>query len=267
MHRKPWSIVLLSLVFFLIPIFNIIMTYFTISNAKNFDDYLYNLAFNPNNHSGLFDMVVPSLVACFAIYNVKKWSYPLFLSAMFWIILKMFYIYSNQISFFGLILTMLIPMLINILFVSYILLPNVRAAYFDPKMRWWETAPRYIFSNPVKINLDGGIILGNMTNISIGGLFINIMSPLKPDTLISISFDIFDTHFLLNSKVVYCKSNEFSYGLQFLNITNIQKKSLKKIIKKLADENYETTCPTPIWTEDLTKWFLTLIKTGKGFTP
>jgi hypothetical protein len=50
-------------------------------------------------------------------------------------------------------------------------------------------------------------------------------------------------------------------------MTKLQNKLLKNIISRLAQNNCEVVRPIPVWTEDLSKWFFTLIKTGKGFVP
>jgi hypothetical protein len=267
MIRKPWPIVFVSLFFLLIPIFNILITFFLLGTEHTFSDFLYSLAYIPKNYVPLFDMVVPSLIAAVSIYCVRKWSYPVFLVTMFWITLKMFYTFSAHLPFIELLFTILFPMIINIIFVSYILLPNVRAAYYDPRLRWWETKPRYLFSTEVKIELDGQEFEGKMTNISEGGLFSIINSPIGPDSVVKVTFEILETKMELAAKIVYQKPDGLSHGLQFFNLTREQKKNLKIIMARLAKDKYEETRPVPVWTEDLTKWFKTLIHTGKGLVP
>lgn len=267
MLRKPWPIIFLSLFFLIIPFFNIFLTYFSLKTSLGFNNYLYNLAYNSKNYSFLFDMTVPSLLSSIAIYNVKKWSYPVFLSSMIWITARATYLYSNQLQLSELILTILLPMLINILFVSYLLLPNLRAIYCDLKLQWWETKPRYLFLSDLIVVNNGNIIHGKVTNISEGGLFALISTPIESKSLVDLNFVILGAHFLLNATIVYCKADGISHGLQFINLTRDQKKSLKKLMKKLSKDKYEQTRPIPIWNEDLKGWFLTLIKTGKGIVP
>lgn len=220
-----------------------------------------------NNYMPLFDMVIPSLVAGIAVYCVKKWSYPVFLICMLWLTFQIFYSLSPNMTFSELFFTLILPMSMNILYVSYILLPNVRAAYYDPRLRWWENKPRYVFSTDIKIRSEENMILGTMSNISEGGLFASIATPIEPNTVIELEFEILGTNIELKAKIVYRKPDGASHGIQFIDVTRVQKKLLRNIVTKLAKEKYEVTRPVPVWTEDLTKWFLTLIKTGKGFFP
>jgi hypothetical protein len=259
MLRKPWPIVLVSFVFFLIPIFNITGTYFILRGNYNYWEYLIGLFSNPSNYWALIGMIVPSYVAGFAIYSVKKWSYPVFLSCMLFIASQMLVKFS--------IASVLLPMTINIFLVSYVLLPKVRAAYYDPRLRWWETKLRYLFVTKIEIGHHETWYLGKMTNISEGGVFALIPSVIAPETIVTLRFEIFEMEIEVKAKIVYRKSDNSSYGLQFIELSKEQKKLLAKIIARLAKEKYEVTRPVPVWTEDLRDWFFTLIKTGKGMVP
>jgi uncharacterized membrane protein len=267
MIRKPWPIVIISIIFFVIPIMNILGTYFFLKADYLFTDYLKSLFFDSVNFLPLFNMVVPSLVAGIAVYSVKKWSYPVFLVCMSWITWQMFYKFSYHFSASELIITVLLPMLINIAYVSYILLPKVRAPYYDPRLRWWETKPRYVFETDIKITYADIVTEGKMTNISEGGLFAIIPTAIEPNTILKLNLSILENDLEILAKIVYRKPDGTSHGLQFHEVTGDQKKALKKIINNLATNNYEMTRPIPRWDEDFIKWFKTLITTGKGFVP
>lgn len=267
MIRKPWPIIIVSFIFFFIPIFNILGTYMFLKDQYAFSDYIYSLFFDSINYFPLFNMVVPSLVAGVAVYCVKKWSYPVFLLCMVWIAIQVFFKFSYALRGFEFFLTVILPMLINILYVSYILLPKVRAPYYDPRLRWWETKPRYVFSTDLKITYNNEAVEGKMTNVSEGGLFAIIPTMIEPNSMIDVGFDVLGNHVDLKAKIVYRKPDGTSYGLQFASLSGDQKKSIKKIIAKLDEGKYEMTRPVPKWDEDFVRWFKTLITTGKGFVP
>jgi hypothetical protein len=128
---------------------------------------------------------VPSLIAGIAVFSVRKWSYPVFLVSMLWITFQMLRTFSPHLHITELIFTIILPILFNFLYVSYILLPKVRAAYYDPGLRWWETKPRYVFSTAIKFTIDGEVIDGKMTNISEGGLFALLANPIEPNSLVN----------------------------------------------------------------------------------
>jgi len=267
MSRKPWPIIFLSLIFLAIPLVNLIVTFFILKTNYSFLDYLYSLVTISSNYMPLFDMMIPSLISGIAIYCVRKWSYPVFLVCMSWITLKM--ILSTKLSFdnVDIIFTFLIPMAANIFFVSYILLPEVRAAYFDPRLRWWETKSRYLITNDLKIKINEELLDAKISNISEGGLFAEIPKSVEPQAEVTLSFEMFAQQITLAAKIVYSTPNGQSHGLQFINISKEQKKILKIIIGKLVEGKYQVSRPVPIWTEDLASWFKKLIKTGKGFVP
>ena len=226
-----------------------------------------SLFFDSVNFLPLFNMIVPSVIAGIAVYSVKKWSYPVFLLCMAWITCQMFYKFSFDFTKTELFLTVIIPMLINIVYVSYILLPKVRAPYYDPRLRWWETKPRYVYATDIKISYNNIQTSGQMTNISEGGLFAIINESIEPNTVIKLNLEILGDHLEIQAKVVYRKPDGTSHGLQFTNETGNQKRAVKKIIAHLASKNFEMTRPVPRWDEDLAKWFKTLITTGKGLVP
>jgi Tfp pilus assembly protein PilZ len=208
-------------------------------------------------------MFVPSIVAGIAIYAVKKWSYPVFFVSILWITIEIIYYFVPHFKPLTLFFVVILPMLINFLYGSYILLPEVRATYFDPRLRWWETKPRYIYSTRVEINE----LTGVMTNISEGGLFLFTPHAFDPNTIVNLKFVILDNPIILEAKIVYRNPDGTSHGLQFVNLTKQQKNILKNIIKKLDSEKYAVTRPIPVWTEDLLSWFKTFFKTGKGLVP
>lgn len=267
MIRKPWPIVIISFIFFIIPIINILGTYYFLKSEYLFSDYIRSLFLDSVNFLPLFNMIVPSLIAGYAVYSVKKWSYPVFLICMAWITCQMFFKFSYQFSGSEFFLTVIIPMIINIGYVSYILLPKVRAPYYDARLRWWETKPRYVFETDIKITFADTFTDGKMTNISEGGLFAIIPTSIEPNTIIKLNLSILETPLEILAKVVYRKPDGTSHGLQFEKVTGPQKKIVKAIISKLAANNYEMTRPVPRWDEDFIKWFKTLITTGKGFVP
>jgi hypothetical protein len=267
MIRKPWPIIFISLFFFLAPFFNVISTYYIIKTDFTFYDYFYSLIFNSSNYFALFNMIVPSLIAGTAVFCVKKWSYPVFLSCMAWITIQIFLTYSPHINSLHLFLLILFPLTVNILYVSYILLPKVRAPYFDSRLRWWETSPRYVFETDISINLEQSTASGKITNISEGGLFAITEKSMDPNSIARLNFSILETEIEVNAKIVYRKPDGFSHGFQFVNLTKAQKKTLANVIEKLARDKYEVVRPVPAWNDDMKKWFITLIKTGKGFVP
>lgn len=266
MIRKPWPIIIVSLIFFFIPVINIIGTYFFLPSEYTFSDYIYSLFFDSVNYFPLFNMIVPSLTAGFAIYSVKKWSYPVFILCMVWITIQMFSKFSHMSSF-DQIFSAFVPMLVNIAYVSYLLLPKMRAPFYDARLRWWETKPRYFYSTDIKVSFNDTHTEAQMTNISEGGLFAIVPMPIEPNTIVDLKFSILEAMIEVKAKIVYRKPDRISHGVQFYNLTRAQKKTLAKMMSRLGEEKYELTRPIPRWNDDFKIWFKTLMTTGKGLVP
>jgi hypothetical protein len=266
MIRKPWPIIIVSFIFFFIPILNIVGTYLFMKGDFHFSDYIHSLLFDSTNYLPLFNMIVPSVLAGYAIYSVKKWSYPVFLACMLWITCHMLSKFSSH-TFSELLFSAIIPMIINIVYVSYLLLPKMRAPFYDARLRWWETKPRYVYSTDVQVSFNNNTSEGQMTNISEGGLFAIIPMAIEPQTTLNLKFSILATPIELKAKIVYRKPDGTSHGLQFCDLNKSQKKTLKQMMARLAQEKYEVTRPVPRWSDDFIKWFKTLMTTGKGLVP
>jgi hypothetical protein len=267
MIRKPWPIIILSLIFILLPFINITFSYIILQTHYSFIDYLYSLMVIKSNYLPFFNMVFPSLLAGFAIFKVRKWSYIVFLICMTWLSIDMIISLPTAWTLNDLFLTVLIPMSINILYVSYILLPNVRAAYFNPKLRWWENKPRYVFKTDVLVFENENEIKGSMTNISEGGMFLELDGIIDTSKNIKVDFVALEIQFNLKAKIVYQREDKISCGIQFIELTKLDHKKLQILINKLDTLGVEVTRPIPVWTEDFINWVKKLFTSGKGLIP
>jgi len=72
---------------------------------------------------------------------------------------------------------------------EYFLLPAVRAAYFNAKLRWWETKPRYLVNIPASFGRKGASSArGTMVNLSEGGAFLKTARKYKKSQKIHVQF-------------------------------------------------------------------------------
>ncbi|MDO9181406.1 MAG: PilZ domain-containing protein [Bacteriovorax sp.] len=237
MNKKPWAIIFLSALFFILPIFNIMGTCYILQSEYTLPDYLYDLFLNHKNYGSLAGMILPSLVAGISLFSVKKWSYPVFLISIYSIAFQMIYTFSPHLKFPQLIYTILLPVLVNIFYVSYILLPKIRAPYDNKRLRWWEAKPRYFFSTEVNIRSNGNKTLGKLVNISEGGINAAVDGTIDQSADVDLTFEVLGKEIELKAKTVYQNPNGSTYGFQFKNLTKEQKKILKKLLRDLARLN------------------------------
>lgn len=228
MKQRPWSLVFLAVVHFIAPFGNIFIN----SSVMNVTALEYTkLLLHPDNRIfGILFLVLPILCgAC--IYSFKKWSYHLYLLLMCTAFIYSFVSwYQNQnsqnltvlILFYGL----------NIILVSYFMIPNIRNIYFNSKIRWWETKPRYLTQIQTEIKHDNESNTGVIKNISEGGFFVDSSSVFKLNTPVLISFHFLNFFYEILAEVVFIKNPEAvekGYGLKIIKIQS-EKVSFKSLI-------------------------------------
>ncbi|MBS1983487.1 MAG: PilZ domain-containing protein [Bdellovibrionales bacterium] len=125
--------------------------------------------------------------------------------------------------------TMILTTAITIYFLYF---SRFRRPYTNPKIRWWETSPRYRVDIPVKI--DGVAKHGRLVDVSITGALIEWDEPrlvparekvkhinLPPD---------------LHLPCVAARSTEKGYGINFDHLDKAQKKAFQTWLKQLRKD-------------------------------
>lgn len=270
MLRKPWPIIIISIIFLMLPVSNIITTYIVIPNKVSFYDYVLSLFLLPSNRLSLIELVVPGLIAGVATFSVKKWSYIVLLLFVFWTVISgsmELYKYYGQLNAIQILFVFVTPLIFSIVVALYFMIPTVKTTYFNKRIRWWEAKPRYQTDIDAEIRAENNDITGKITNLSVGGVFLEVDKALNIDELFRIKFKYEDYKIDVNAKVVFKKGNDNAYGIKFENPDPESRKNLKNIIKAFKTNKVELCRPIPLWDEDLKKWFFNFLKTGKGITP
>ncbi len=125
--------------------------------------------------------------------------------------------------------------------VVYRLSREVRVPYFFPKIRWWESNPRYKLSVPVKFTCESGGEAssgeGEILDLSLGGCFIKLKSELPLDAELNLDFRVFDFPLQLGGIVVWKTASTVTrprgVGIKFDKVDRKQKRSLKVINRRL----------------------------------
>ncbi len=265
MHRKPWPIIVLTIIFSLIPLSNILTTFLVLSEKTTFSNYMYSLVAIPSNHPIVLNLLAPPIIATYAIYSVKKWSYPLLVISVLWI-------YTSALKNIGLELTtvqfvfsIIIPIIFGLVVLIYFLLPSVRQTYFDPDLKWWEAKPRFLVDLPFKGNYLGETLDGNIMNISEGGLLIKLNYDFKKNDIFSIKFKLEGYDLETSAKIIFNAQSNF--GIQFLDTNESFRNQISDALRTLKNNNTKMSREPIPWEKDFKNWFDRLVGTGTGFTP
>jgi len=260
MKRKPWPIILIALFHVLAPFGNIIFNSLradrTLIQTWNF--WYYALP------KPLFItyVILPPLAGIF-IFICKRWSYWCYvvcLSFIFFSNVYGFWTNMNLLNFLALALVMIIDLLV----VAYFVTPSVRVVYFDPRMRWWETAPRYNF------NLNGlmGGHPGFIKNISAGGALVESGSSYSEGESVELSWDYENVSYAMLGKIVYQKPLKPPYacGVKFDHDAK-SKKTMKSLVKRLHKEGKMTQDRIPGPEDSFFAWVKKLATNKQGLFP
>lgn len=149
--------------------------------------------------------------------------------------------------------------ILNILVVTFLLVPTVRIYYLDPKIRWWEAFPRY----SVDINAElEGFGKTKIHDISKSGIFVEAIDEIREGDIIPILFEVMGIHYKLTGKVIafFDKGNIKGIGVQFFGLTRTDKKMVSTLIKSFEKAGVERRPAKRNYKDELTVLFARVFK-------
>lgn len=266
MKNRPWPIVLLALFRILSPISSLFLNAWFIQ--MNPMKYLYRFI-TMGSMFNLFDFFILPVISGVAVFAMKPWSYPIFLSISAWTL------YSNasfviQVRETPGIWWVMSLFLLDFMFVSYfLLLPTVRKVYFDSRLRWWEQKPRYL------VELDGAVQTDPLSkpkhcsilDISEGGILIKTKDQFVMHEPVQLSFTCFHLAVRMKAVAVHEERSMGRYGFRFIDVPKTDQTHLKRLIKALAMLQAPLRNPARMKLEEFLAWAKQLITQGKGWKP
>lgn len=265
MNYKPWPIIVLAIFHFIEPLTKIsfFSLYYMISPLEVF---LAEMRTGQIIHIIEFFFLFP--IAGLAIIKVKKWSIPLFIAIQVWVIIAnwnyLTFLYnSGQNTMLGFFILFLV---INLAVVLFLLLPAVRIAYMDPRVRWWEAKPRYQITIPCQVDKSHQ---AEILNISESGVFIAENEKLETGSTISLDFNFYNQEFFLDAKVIHGFSinNKPGYGVQFLDLSKEEKLRLQRLLAAFEALLIDRRPARRDDWIDFKNWIKNLMAHGKGLFP
>jgi hypothetical protein len=266
MPRRPWPIVLLAALHFLGPIGNAILS--AILMKVGLFTYL-GLLFKHKTLFGLAEFFLLYPIAGIAIYAVKEWSYPVFLGVVATTAVRNYVTWTQYPQMLPIWLLVAIYVL-HVSLVSYFLIPPVRAFFYDSKLRWWESKPRFHIETKAKIATadDEKTSPCEIVNISEGGFFIKTSRKLNPGDVVEVEATLINRKLHLKAEVVYRRAQGMKgFGAKFIGLEPQARQMLKNVMKGLKFMGVETRSGQNKWTEDLVGWSKEVIRTGNGLVP
>jgi hypothetical protein len=267
MEKRPWPIILLALFHFLEPQVKLFFySWFWDVPVWRFISFMLS----GKNPWGTFVFLFSFPLAGIAILAVKRWSLPVFITIQLLTLAQ--HIHDSRVapSQFPPWLVALF-VLGNLLVTTYFLLPAVRLAYTDPRVRWWEAKPRFQVRWPVRLSQQDQRWDAVIGNVAEGGFFCEFHGRVLLDTTQELAavFSYQQFHFQLQGTIRHSRFDgaKSYYGVKFANPSAAMAKSLKRCMRLLDKQGFDRkpARENPVWA------FFKSIKeaatTGKGFVP
>lgn len=231
MMKRPWPITALALMHVFAPIPNIWFS--STMMDLNILEYVLEL-FRSDSWMDILAMMVFFPVAGGAIYACKRWSYPVFVIVLVWSLFINYTTWIEHSTIYSLPLLLLVYAM-NLSLVGYFLIPTVKATYFDPSNRWWESASRY------QVNWVGEIRFGDQDpanctiyDISTGGLFVLWSGHIEVGTDAVVKFSYGNVHLALHGRVVHRGGGDLpGIGIQYMETDFEMRDRLRRVIAAL----------------------------------
>lgn len=239
MRNKPLIFQLLSILFLLEPAIKVL--YFKASTHFEYSIIFANIL----SRTGLreiFDFWIVFPVAGLMLWKLRKWTYFAFLSIMAYLIFSILtyeqytwpYNSDSPLFYHYFVIALTLGVM------AYFLIPDVRAPFFNQKLRWWETKPRYRTSIPAKITGNKITFQSEILNISQTGAFLKDNNLLAPGDVVSLSFESEGLLLEIPVKVVsrHVIASTPGFGVQFFPTSLSQKIQMFRLIGRIRHHRY-----------------------------
>ncbi|WII72880.1 PilZ domain-containing protein [Bdellovibrio sp. 22V] len=258
MKRKPWSLVILALLHIIAPFGNMLL------NALRAGRTLpqqWHYWFDVLPKYLLFIYIAVPIMAGIFIFVCRRWSYWAYLGCLAVIFLSNLYSFWTSMNVNTLLLLVLV-VVVDLLVVAYFVVPSVQKVYFDPRMRWWEAAPRYNFNHEGLINGTKAFI----KNLSPGGMLYTTGPSLKEGDKVEATFQFEGKDYKVSGQVVYKNPNAPGYGVKFEHTSETQKQ-MKQVTDRLHEQKLIVVERLPGPEDSFGVWLKKLVTRGEGLFP
>ena len=251
MLQRPWPILILAAAQLLAPFVNVLMN----SRLAGLTplEYVNTAAYGPDAAiHGVLLLAVPLANAAF-IFLCRAWSLAAFITLEMGLLAWNYHqrsLHPETFPFWAMSATNLA----NLLLVAYFLLPAVRRLYMQPRLRWWESKPRYLYQGPIGLVVGATRRSAEPLNVSEGGLFMKTTAQLGVGDRVGVTLECQGEEITLLSHVVHAADGAGLYGVEFEFETASQQKTLRRFVKALRRDGVPVRQPKVHWWLSLSDW-------------
>jgi hypothetical protein len=239
MRNKPLIFQLLSVLFIFEPFIKIF--YFKAATHFEFTVIFANI-FARSGLRDIFDFWIVFPIAGLMLWKLRKWTYFAFLTIMAYLIFSIatYEQYTWPYNSDSPLFYHYFVIAITLFTIAVFLVPDVRAPFFNKKIRWWETKPRYKTTIPAKITGNKITFQSEILNISQSGAFLKDNNLLTPGDIVALTFESEGLAMEIPVKVIsrHMVASNPGFGVQFYPTSVTQKFQLFRLIGRIRNHRY-----------------------------
>ncbi|MBK9294030.1 MAG: PilZ domain-containing protein [Oligoflexia bacterium] len=233
MKKKPFSIKFFATCFLLAPIFNVLLLIWV-------NKWPLTGPRGVLERFSLYEIIILCIfpVVAYGIWKVAKWGYYLFMVFSFFIVAHNFYILVAHRQYSSYVVLLFQVTTFSV--IGFFLQKHITAPYFNPKLRWWESSPRFKTLIAASVQYLQKVYDAEVLDISKGGCFVYCNKHLNLGDEVVVEFSYNGNLFRAAGDVVWLSERAPSgFGIKFKNIRLGDKWSLAKILKDLKKARKE----------------------------
>lgn len=260
MNRRPWAVVLVAILQFSSPLIYILVA--AIFYRLSFE-LTVSAIFSLTPRLRLFEIfALPILIGATVMLTRRLGYYAVVLGSSYLLIRGVFEAVTSKV------IDPVFPAMISnvacLIMIGILLRPKNKSIYFDPKLRWWESKPRYVTNFPASIIRKNGTPLSaTLQNIANGGGGVEANSKtVQVGDLVDIEFQYEGQTYRIKSSVAWTReaNGDGSYlGLTWTaeNSTDTLNK-VASLVRVLKTRDTPTTRNIPSRMSEVKDWFTKL---------
>jgi c-di-GMP-binding flagellar brake protein YcgR len=173
-------------------------------------------------------------ISAAALYSVKKWGWYLFLGCVLILIGYNIFVYFHNPRYnlsMLIIFNVILAIVAGIFFRKHVIAP-----YFNPRLRWWETKPRFKIDIHADLMLDEQIRSGDILDLSMSGFFMAFENTLSLGQVYTFDLKCLKRSVKVTGRVMRKSTEKEGYdgfGIMFVRLTENEKTGINSIIKDL----------------------------------
>jgi Tfp pilus assembly protein PilZ len=178
-----------------------------------------------------------AVAAGYGLWEMRRWSWYLFVVSQILIFYETALFVSNYAESHHKGVAFLFSFLIQLGLV-YRVGKEIRVPYLFPRIRWWESNPRYRFSVPVQVvRKNGDVFTGELLDLAVAGCFIKLRYDLTLDEEVLLKFNVYGFDLQCQACAVWLAQSAVTHpkgiGCKFGSHSKSQKRALRAINRRL----------------------------------